>query len=510
MADEWDTIVIGAGVGGLTAAAKLARSGRRVLVLERSPHPGGTAYVFRRQGFTFPMGPLGFSNPGIVRDMLRDLNAETGLDCRRVHYRLRAFGLDVPLSLPFPETAAELGSRFPDESPAIRRFFEDVGDTVAALQAPDAPPTEVAAMSAADYLRGAVKDRRLRRILGSIGTGEPYSSFALLAAMWNLVAAEGIWYPDGGLKSVVETLARAVTGGGGVVRLGVEVSRIRVEGGAVAGVTLADGSTVDARSVISNADYKTTFLDLLGPDPVPGEWYGAVSGARQTGSILQVSLGVDGGKVDLSGFRDAGRVIYRRDDVEAAQGREDDWGVGEASPEAVAGQELEVSWWSREDAGLSPPGGEVIVVRTPAPYSHFADFRSGRGQRAPGYRDYKARLAQAVIREAQHLVPGLGDAVLVTDVATPLTFRDQGGRSEGAVAGWSWDYADCPDSRPRELVLTPVRGLYMAGYQAFTALFLGGVPTAMESGWRAARAVLDDAGPAEGVAIPGSGQARRA
>jgi len=64
------------------------------------------------------------------------------------------------------------------------------------------------------------------------------------------------------------------------------------------------------------------------------------------------------------------------------------------------------------------------------------------------------------------------------DVATPLTFEEQGGRSGGAVAGWSWNYEDCPDYRARELVRTPIQGLYMAGYQAFSTLFMGGVPTA--------------------------------
>ena len=89
------------------------------------------------------------------------------------------------------------------------------------------------------------------------------------------------------------------------------------------------------------------------------------------------------------------------------------------------------------------------------------------------------------------------------DIATPLTFQDRGGRSEGAVAGWSWDYEDSRDTRPRELVLTPVAGLYMAGYQAFSTLFMGGVSTAMASGYRAARAVLDCAAPAKDVTIPG-------
>ncbi len=100
------------------------------------------------------------------------------------------------------------------------------------------------------------------------------------------------------------------------------------------------------------------------------------------------------------------------------------------------------------------------------------------------------------------MIPGLQDAIVVMDVATPLTFEDQGGRSGGAVAGWSWDYQDFRDSSPRELIQTPIRGLYMAGYQAYSALFLGGIPTAMESGKRAADAVLTRADPTEEILIP--------
>ncbi len=72
----------------------------------------------------------------------------------------------------------------------------------------------------------------------------------------------------------------------------------------------------------------------------------------------------------------------------------------------------------------------------------------------------------------------------------------------GAVAGWSWDYEDFHDDQPKELIRTPVKGLYMTGYQAFSALFMGGIPTAMESGKRAARAVIEGAPPIEEILIP--------
>ncbi len=64
---KYDVIVIGAGIGGLSCAAFLVNGGRRVLVLEKGPHIGGTSHIFRRGGFGFPMGPLSFSFPGRVR-----------------------------------------------------------------------------------------------------------------------------------------------------------------------------------------------------------------------------------------------------------------------------------------------------------------------------------------------------------------------------------------------------------------------------------------------------------
>jgi phytoene dehydrogenase-like protein len=147
----------------------------------------------------------------------------------------------------------------------------------------------------------------------------------------------------------------------------------------------------------------------------------------------------------------------------------------------------------------------VIVIRTEADHSDFVRYRPTWRNKLPEHRDIKIRLGRALIQEAEHVIPGLEKAILVMDVATPLTFEEQGGRSGGAVAGWSWNDEDCPEGRPRELVRTPIQGLYMAGYQAFSTIFMGGVPTAMESGRRAAQGVLQGAGPVEKIRIPVEG-----
>jgi len=508
MAEVWDTIIVGSGIGGLTAAAHLVKAGLRVLVLERNPHIGGTAFVYRRKGFIFPMGPLGFSYPKLIQETLKDLGVGENLKLSRVHYRIRAFDLDIPLSLPFHEMVKELTRIFPSDAKGLEEFFNDmmVMNPSNHLSTKKSPY-----ISASEYLSRFIKDWRLRRILGSIGTREPYSGLPLLAAMWNLMCKEGIWYPIEGMESFCDRLVKAIMNpqdsgqakGVGEIRLRTEVIKIRIENGKVLGVILKDGTQLDSPSVISNADYKRAFLKLMEPKTIPPEWYNAISSARQTGSIFQVCLGVDSDKADLSAFKRASRlIIYRRDGTNVQEGENLDWNVQEIDPKALASQELEVSLWGKDWGMQSSEGKAVIVIRAEADYNHFAKYRSGWRQRSPEYQGYKIRLAHTIIQEVEKLISELSNAILVMDVATPLTFEDQGGRSEGAVAGWSWDYEDFRDDQPKELILTPIRGLYMAGYQAFSALFMGGAPTAMESGKRAANAVLDGAGPIEEIMIP--------
>jgi all-trans-retinol 13,14-reductase len=513
MSDRWDVIVVGTGIGGLTAAAMLVQKGLNVLALDRNPHPGGTAYVYQRKGFTFPMGPLGFSTPLTVKETLNKLDGGD-LKLSRVQYRIKAFDLEIPLSLPFTMMIEELTRLFPTEGKSIEQFFKGVEEIVSAIQFPKVDFNrsilgKATEKSALEYLSGFVKDWRLRRILGSTGTQEPYSSLPLLSAMWNLISNEGIWYPEEGMGSLCERLVHAVTGRKGnhqplgEIRLGTEVEEIRVEKNKVLGITLKDGMKLDSAAVISNADYKTTFLKLIKPKTVPEEWHQAVRHAKQTSSNVQVCLGVDASRVDLSSFKEADRLITRRGQGDLSE--KIDWNANEIRPEALAGQELEVSLWSKNDRMLGPEGTEIIVIRTEAEHSHFTRFRPAWRKRVPEYQDYKMRLGRALTQEVEKFIPGLEGAILFRDVATPLTFEDQGGRSGGAVASWSWNYEDRPDYRARELVRTPIQGLYMAGYQAFSAIFMGGIPTAMESGKRAAQSVLEGVGPIEKIMIPVTG-----
>lgn len=579
---DWDVIVVGAGLGGLIAAARLLREGLRVLVVDAAIHPGGTAYVYRRGRFLFPMGPTGCANPGLVRELLSRAGLGALPSFRRVDYGLHAFGISLTLSRPFPETAYRLSRFFPEEEKAIRKFFRDMEFIAARLPAlplqaqgsawsseggrddlrfpPRPDPTGKGepgtapecsrpspSASASSYLEELVKDGRLRRILGGIGTREPHSNLALLSSMWSLLCRSGIHYPEGGFYGLSDALATpfgweprrdlrkgsdiaAERGGeappgrtvyglapalgarkgekpgkmpGCSLLLGRRVSCIPLQSGRVEGVVLEDGTYLRAPAVISNADFKKTFLSLVDPEGLPTLFLRRLASAPLTSSNLQVCLGVDPRRVDLSAFSDNSRIIHRREaDEDGHEGGAVRPGARVPDPHLFATQELELCLLSADDPDLAPEGKAVLVIRTEAPHDPFLSFRDREGGRTPDYHAYKMLLAETLIKEAASLLPGLEDCVETVDVATPLTFEERAGRTGGAVAGWSSRYEENVGYTV-ELVRTPVEGLFMAGHQAFSMLALGGIPSALLSGLRAAEYVLAAAPPLKDMDPPG-------
>lgn len=501
-----DAIVIGAGLGGLMAAAKLARRGRRVLVLEKKSLPGGTSYVFRRGGYAFPMGPLAFSYPGRVHDLLEEAAVAEAVGFRRNGFELRTPYLDVMMSQSLPDLEAALAGAFPGESRGLSEFFRQLAGMIAASKDMDfwhpdfhsspgqkdarARPgldmraDEVRRLSgvpAADLLDRLIENHHLRNFLGSMGTGRPEMSLLNLALMWNVMAEEGIWFPSCGVHGIADLLRRKIEDRGGEVRLSEPVRRIMVRSGRAAGVMTAGGRVIESRWVISNADYKTTFLGLLDAADIPGVDLGPIREVPYTGSELCVYLGVRPQDMDLSAVH-AEHLFFRKDIRDC----------GPADPEDFDDREIEICCWSRKAPDLAPAGRASLVLRAGFPYGHFASWRTGEKERKEGYREFKARLARGMIGSVESILPGLSGAVEVMEIATPLTYRDWGGRYDGSIAGWTWSPRRPGPLSGKILVRTPVPGLLAAGVYAASELFLGGVPTALHTGSLAADYVLSD------------------
>jgi len=498
---KYDCIIIGAGIGGLTCAADLARKGVKVLLCEKFIHAGGTASVFHRNGYKFPAGPLSFSFPSYVDNTLKELGIKERINFKRSHFQFKSQNIDVILSLPFKELTKELGQFSHEDESGISSFFEIMRDLAKAqmeilaesrefqkIQSQEHLNTDFTkkersrlltkyqTISAKELAEKLVKNDLLRVLLSSQSFEESNMSALLAARMWDMIAKTGIWYPDIGFDGINNLLVKTIIDAGGELRFSSPVYKITMSNGCANGIILKSGEHIAADTIVSTVDHRLTFFNMIGEEFIPNDFAKWVKSLQDSGSIFCVYLGINASNVNLKAFK-ADHIFYRD-----SMGEAQPWHENISSKDFFSGREYEICLWSGKDIHNAPHGKDALLLRANAPYNFFEKWRTPDGGRTKGYYEYKNRVSKYFIEAAENLLPGLSSAVEVMDASTPLTYQTWGGGSEGACAGWSWDRNDEMGTAFKSLIRTPVPNLYMAGYQAFSQLIIGGYATAMHSG----------------------------
>ena len=286
-------IVIGAGVGGLCAAIRLAVTGHDVAVLERNPVTGGKLATLTEAGYTFDLGPTLLTLPQYLDDVFRTAGTALAdeVELRRLDPQFHdrwpnGTTLDIPNDASatpavvdaFSPGAGEAWTAFQRHTARIwevseRTFLAGPMSSPVSLLGRVRSPLDLTRIDGARTLAklaaATFDDPRLRQLVGRYATysgSSPYRAPATLACISHVEQQFGCWHVVGGLGRIRDALERVARDVGVDVRLGVDVGRITTTGTRVTGVDLADGGATPADVVVSNVDAAHLYTDLL-PDP---------------------------------------------------------------------------------------------------------------------------------------------------------------------------------------------------------------------------------------------------
>jgi prolycopene isomerase len=493
---DFDAIVIGAGNGGLTAAATLAKGGAKTLLLERHNVPGGCATSFCRGRFEFEVALHQLSGmgdekfPGPLRSVLHGLDVLDRVEfipMKNLYRLVIPDRLDITLPADRAGAVEALQKRFPSESGKIREFYDLVYDffnqliSVFYLRDPEASKQKYplyfkyAFKSSQEILDEYFSDPLLKATVaaywGYMGVPPRFLTFSDLAALIFAYIEFKPYHIKNGSQALSNALLETFLKNGGEARFNCGASKIELRDGAVAAVVTDRGERIAAGCVISNISTPVMYNELIGAESTPKEKYDEMRGSTIGPSSFTLYIGMDCTPEEL-GIRETTNFIAAHDDMDRAftQMRDID------EPAMIL-----VSCYNVTDPDASPEGTcqiAVVDLQYAEPWYSVPPSL---------YASEKYRYASKVLDLVERVFPGFRKHIEEIEVATPLTHIRYLGHPGGGFYGFD-QYAK--DSRLVNPPVQSIAGLYHAGAWAAE----GGFQPSLTSGSSAGRAALKHLG----------------
>ena len=516
---SFDAIVIGAGHNGLAAATRLARGGRRVLVLEAANEPGGAT-----RGREFAPGFRSAGLAHLVNRLDADVARDIGLDLAGGEALLPTTVLDgsgkaVTLHGAYGESIdgvsaeeaaafAALRKKLVFHAGILKRFLRRPPPQIGAISLGDLSTFAGAGlgllrkgrgegrdflrmllMNVADVADEYLADDRLKGLLAfdatlgiHLGPRSPTSLLGLYYRLTGEAAGQtgGQVVPAGGMASIAPAFVRAAEKAGVTIRCSAPVGRILADRGKASGVVMHDGTQIAAPVVVSAIHPQTTFLHLVDPAESGTGFVRSVKNVRSHGNVAKLDLALDRMPefAGLAAQARNGRIVLVRS-MEQVETAFNPAKYGEFSPDPV----MEITLPSLADPSLAPSGGCTLSALVQyAPYRLKAGWEAG-----------KPAFLKIVLETLERHAPGISRSIVAADLMTPVDIE-----AEYNLPGGHWHHGELQADQllvnrltgAASGYATPIEGLYLASAGAHPGGGISGLP-----GWNAARHILSGGKP---------------
>ncbi|CAB1075793.1 Carotenoid cis-trans isomerase [Olavius algarvensis Delta 1 endosymbiont] len=492
---DFDAVVIGAGNGGLTAAAKLQQEGLNVLLLERHNIPGGAATSFCRGRFEFEVALHQLSGlgtpekPGLLRLQLDKLGVMEDLEFVEIadlYHVATADGFRITLKTNREETIAVLKDKFPHEKNAIQKYFDLLAsyanDMIGAFIFRDPEPSrekypklyQYALRNSKDILDDYFSDPLLKAVLavywGYIGVPPTRLAFAYLAMIMFQYMEFKPYHVKGGSQAISNAILNRFTANGGTARFNCGAKQIVVDDGQIKGVITDDGDEVATENVVSNISPIATYNHLMDPEHLPQDVSIEMKSRNLSTSAFTLFIGFDCGPQQL-GINESTNFLMKSTDIS-------DNLLDSMNRLEIKDELMVLSCYDVTDPEFSPAGtcqANVVTLKYGEPWLRIPPRL---------YHDVKFRCADAMLQRIYEIFPEAKNHIEEVEVGTPLTHMRYLGHPLGAIYGYEMLTKDSLFFQPGRH--SPINGLCFAGGWAGD----NGFEPTLRSGVAAAKSII--------------------
>ena len=510
VADCYDAIVIGSGIGGMTTAALMSKAGKKVLVLEQHYTAGGYTHSYSRNGYEWDVGVHYIGEVGDPSSSMRrvfDFITDGQLKWAKMddNYDRFYFGEEVyNLKAGREAFKAELIKNFPDEEKGIKKYLtmlDSVNRFIPLKVMDKLLPSQIGStynffkkyglpdyfnQTTYDVLSSLTQNQKLIAVLtgqyGDCGLPPKQSSF-LIHALIARHYLSGAYYPEGGAWKIADTIIPVIQQSGGDLLTYASVQQIVVENGKVTGVEMADGHIIKAPKVISSAGVMNTFEQLLPKDIVEKHGYDQhLKTVSPSIAHLGMYIGLKESPTDLK-LPKTNFWIFPHYDAEKAF---DEFKADkqQAFPAVyISFPAAKDPEWQRKH-----PDRSTIEMVVPCPYEWFSEWKDAPwGKRGEEYETLKDYFTQRMLEALYNKMPHLRGKIDYYETSTPLSTDFFCGYKKGELYGLNHDPKRFEQNwlRPK----TTIPGLYLTGQDVLTcgvggAMMAGVMTTVSILGWR--------------------------